>query len=466
MSSFRTIGVIKGTANFRVPHDIAWISVILICAVGAMNATAQKRERPTPPAAADGQLTVDRIYSQPSLGGHTAEGLAWSPDGKQLSFFESRGSGKEEQKELWAMDAATGQRRLLVAAEKLLTILPAVPAKANQSTGLGRIAPSQYQWAPGGAALLFASPQSLTWFDLKTQTPRTLASGKDELADAKISPDGRSVSFVRDHNIWIVDVASGKERSVTVGGSEELRKGELDWVYPEELEISTAYWWAPDSSAIAYLEMDESKVNEYPLVDFASYSGEADEERYPIAGGSNPTVHVYVANLNGAAPQLMDTGADTDIYLPRVNWLRDAKHLAIQRLNRAQTELDLLVAEGASGNSHVLLHEKDLYWINLGSDLYFLKDGKRFLWSSERSGYRHFYLYDLAGNELAQLTKGEWEVTGLEGVDESKGVAVFLRHRKIAAGASSVPRRTRWRGVHAHHQRRRHTSSADECRRG
>ena len=262
MSLFRNIGVIKGTANFRVPYDIAWISVILLCTVGAMNATAQRRERPTPPAAADGQLTVDRIYSQPSLGGHTAEGLAWSPDGKQLSFFESRGSGKEEQKELWAMDAATGQRRLLVAAEKLLTILPTVPAKANQSTGLGRIAPSQYQWAPGGAALLFASPQSLTWFDLKTQTPRTLASGKDELADAKISPDGRSVSFVRDHNIWIVDVAGGKERASPSAAPRNFAKGELDWVYPEELEISTAYWWAPDSSAIAYLEMDESKVNE------------------------------------------------------------------------------------------------------------------------------------------------------------------------------------------------------------
>jgi dipeptidyl-peptidase 4 len=430
MSSFRNIGGMKCSANSKVPYAIAWMSVILICIVGAMNAGAQKRERPTAPAAADGQLTVDRIYSQPSLSGHTAEGLAWSPDGKQLSFFESRGSGKEEQKELWVMDATTGQRRLLVAAEKLLTILPTVPAKASQSTGLGRIAPSQYQWAPGGAALLFASPQSLTWFDLKTQTPRALASGKEELADAKISPDGRSVSFVRDHNIWIVDVASGKERSVTVGGSEELRKGELDWVYPEELEISTAYWWAPDSSAIAYLEMDESKVNEYPLVDFASYSGEADQERYPIAGGSNPTVHVYVANLNGAAPQLMDTGTDNDIYLPRVNWLRDAKHLAIQRLNRAQTELDLLVAEGASGNSHVLLHEKDLYWINLNNDLYFLKDGKRFLWSSERSGYRHFYLYDLTGKELAQLTKGEWEETGLEGVDESKGVLYFSATEK------------------------------------
>jgi dipeptidyl-peptidase-4 len=139
---------------------------------------------------------------------------------------------------------------------------------------------------------------------------------------------------------------------------------------------------------------------------------------------------VYVASLKGGAPQRMDTGANPDIYLPRVSWLRDAKRVAIQRLNRAQTEIDLLVADSATGKSRLLLHEKDLYWINLSDDLYFLKDGKRFLWSSERSGYRHFYLYDLRGTELSQLTKGEWEETGLAGVDESKGLLYFSATEK------------------------------------
>ena len=96
------------------------------------------------------------------------------------------------------------------------------------------------------------------------------------------------MSFVRDHNLWVVNISDGKERALTQGGTEEIRKGELDWVYPEELEITTAYWWAPDSSAIAYLEMDERKVAQYPLVDFSSFTGEADMERYPPAGGANP----------------------------------------------------------------------------------------------------------------------------------------------------------------------------------
>jgi dipeptidyl-peptidase-4 len=380
-------------------------------------------------SAAPGVLTVERIYSRPSLSGELARGVVWAPDGKRVSFLEVQGQGKDARTELWAVDAATGAKSLLVSAEKLLSVLPAPPAKANQSTGLGRIAPSQYQWAPQGAALLFQGENSLTWFDLQTQTPHPLVSGKEMLANPKISPNGRYVSFVRDHNVWIVDVASGKQRAITHGGSEELRKGELDWVYPEELGIKTAYWWAPDSSAIAYLELNESKVTQYPLVDFDSPIGDADFERYPVAGGENPVPRVFVASLQGGEPRLMDTGKG-DIYLPRVEWLRDAKHLAIQRLNRAQTEIDILVAEASAGTSRVLLHEKDLYWINLSDDLYFFRDGKRFLWSSERTGYRHFYLYDLEGRQLAQLTNGEWEETGLEGVDERRGAIYFMATEK------------------------------------
>src|SRR6202044_1257026 len=114
--------------------------------------------------------------------------------------------------------------------------------------------------------LLFEGPQALAWFDSKSQTARVLVDGKEDLADAKISPDGKYVSFVRDHNLWLVSTADGKERALTTGGSEEVRKGELDWVYPEEFRIFSGYWWAPDSSAVAYFEMDERKVPQFPLV--------------------------------------------------------------------------------------------------------------------------------------------------------------------------------------------------------
>jgi dipeptidyl-peptidase-4 len=203
--------------------------------------------------------------------------------------------------------------------------------------------------------------------------------------------------------------------------------------------------------------MDESKVAKYPLVDFSSPEGDAEEERYPPAGGANPIVRVFVAAVGGGEARAMDTGENVDIYIARVNWLTDSKHLAIQRLNRAQTELHLLIADTASGETRTALTEKDQYWINVSNDLHFLKDGKRFLWSSERSGYRHLYLYDLDGKEEAQLTKGEWEVSAVDAVDEGKGLVYFTgtskspleRHLyRVSLDGSAVSRITIHNGTH------------------
>jgi dipeptidyl-peptidase-4 len=410
------------------------------------------------PAAQSAELTIDRIYGQPGLSGRLTRGIAWSPDGKRLTFLDNKGTGPDAKTELWSLDSATGERSLLISADKLESIFPAPSAKQSQATGAGRHAPSQYQWAPNNAALLFEGPNALAWFDLQFQSGRILVSSKDELSDVKISPDSKFVSFVRDHNLFLVSVADGKERAFTTGGGEKLRKGELDWVYPEELELYTAYWWAPDSSAIAYLEMDESKVSQFPLVNFESYTGEADLQRYPVAGGTNPAVHVFVKSLNGGQSRSMDIGTNTDIYIPRVNWLQDSRHLSIQRLNRDQNVLDLLVADTATGRSSTLLTEKDQYWVNVSDDLHFLKDGKRFLWASERTGYRHLYLYSLDGKPIAQLTKGDWEVSHVDGIDESKGVVYFTATEKsplerhlyrVGSDGSGFARITKEDGMHS-----------------
>ncbi len=398
---------------------------LLLCVRGDVLAQQKSAAGPKP-----GELTVERIYSQPSLSGRLTRGIAWMPDNKHISYFETKGSGRDAKPELWTMDAATGERALLVSAEKLEGALPAAPTKNSQATGAGRRAPAQYQWAPGGDALLLEGPQALAWFDLKSQVARVLVNGKEELSDVKISPDGKYVSFVREHNVWLVSTADGKEKALTTGGTEEVRKGELDWVYPEELELFTGYWWAPDSSAIAYLEMDERKVTQFSLLDFASYTGEAELQRYPVPGGTNPVVRVFVAPLGRSKERAMDLGAEADMYIPRVNWLPDSKRLAIQRLNRTQTTLDVLLSDAATGKTSTILTENDPYWINVNDDLYFLKDGQRFLWASERSGYRHIYLYDFSGKEPLQLTKGEWEVSQVERVDEAKGVVYFTAKEK------------------------------------
>jgi dipeptidyl-peptidase 4 len=416
--------------GFMQPRRLARCCVVclLIVSAAVLTQPVLSARQAAAPAAKPGELTVDRIYSQPSLSGRLTRGIAWSPDGKRLTYLESKGSGKEMKVDLWAMDLTTGRRSVLIPSDKLDAIFPA-PAKQSQATGAGRHAPSQYQWAPNGQALLFEGPDALAWYDLATQSGRVLVSSKQEMSDVKISPDSKYVSFVRDHNVWLVGTADGTERALTSGGDEKLRKGELDWVYPEELELYTAYWWAPDSAAIAYLQMDESPVTQFSLLNFESYTGEAELQRYPVAGGKNPVVHVYVAPLKGD-PQLMDTGSDDDIYIPRVNWLPDSKHISIQRLNRDQNVLDLLLADTATGKTSNLLTETDKYWINVNDSLHFFKDGKRFLWASERTGYRHLYLYGMDGKEITQLTNGDWEVTSVDSVDEAKGIVYFTSTEK------------------------------------
>jgi dipeptidyl-peptidase-4 len=184
--------------------------------------------------------------------------------------------------------------------------------------------------------------------------------------------------------------------------------------------------------------MDERPVTRYPIMDMSSPLGSTEYTRYPQAGEPNPVVRVGVVAVTGGETQWMDTGTNTDVYLARVNWLHDSQRVAIQRLNRAQNQLDLLFCDAASGASQNILTEKDKYWINISDDLYFFADNKRFLWSSERTAFRHFYLYDLSGKELDQVTSGDWEVGGLSGfgprstqpgVDEEHGYIYFRSNK-------------------------------------
>ncbi len=356
-------------------------------------------------------LTVQRIYSSPSLSGTLTRGIEWSPDSKQLSYLQSTNGSSE----LWAMDASSGAHKVLVKAETMAAVTQPEKTKAVQSTGLGRIEADNYRWSPRGDSLLFIGSSNLVLLDLKTMQPKTLVSGGADLEDAKFSPDGKWVSFVRDFNLWVVSTAGGDARALTSGGSEEVLKGKLDWVYPEELNTATAYWWSPDSSKIAYYQMDERPVTRYPIVDMSSPAGEIEYTRYPQAGEANPIVRVGVVGVSGGDTKWMDTGANTDVYLARVDWLRDSRRVAIQRLNRAQNQLDLLFCDASSGAAQTVLTETDKYWINISDDLYFFADGKRFLWSSERTGFRHYYAYDLSGKQIAQITSGDWGITGTSG---------------------------------------------------
>jgi len=413
----------------KIARAVVWLALLVVAAqpVAARPNRARLPDRQARPRKA---LTVERIYGSPSLSGALTEGLEWSPDGKLLSYFQRTGQGADARTSLWGLDVASGKRRILLDFEKLRALLPAAPSgSAGQQTGLGRLIPQHYFWAPGSDALLFTSQGHLYWFDLKTNTSKQLTSG-EPVQDPKISPDGGWVSFVRQYDLWVVRVADGQETRLTRGGGEEVMNGQLDWVYPEELDLRTAYWWSPDSSQIAYLQMDERPVTKYPLVNFLSPTAPVETMRYPKAGEANPVVRVGVVAPQGGETRWMETGGDSSVYIARVNWLRDSRRLAIERLNRAQTQLELLLADSSSGSTRAILTERDPSWINVHDDLYFLSDDRRFLWSSERDGFCHLYLYDLNGKLLKQLTRGSWEMAQVAGVDEREGTVYFLATQK------------------------------------
>ncbi len=444
---------------------------MLVIATALTSAPAFAKPRPFK------SLTVERIYGAPSLSGRTTPGIEWAPDGKRVSYLRRESDGVE----MWTMDAATGDRKVLVKASVLEEVMQRRKASAIQSTGLGRVEAENYMWSPTGDALLFVGSSGLVLLDLKTMSPKPLAavpehsadnaaakeSDAGDIEDPKFSPDGKWVSFVRDSNLWVASTSTGDATALTTGGREELLKGDLDWLYPEEFDCSTAYWWSPDSSKIAYYEMDERPVTRYPILDMSSPLGATVFTRFPQAGEPNPIVRVGVVPVAGGETKWMDTGANTDIYLPRVAWLADSSRVAIERLNRAQNQLDLLFADASTGVSQTILTDTDKYWINVADDLYFFTDNKRFLWSSERSGFRHYYLYDLSGRQLDQLTSGDWTITGNGGfgpggdshptVDEGRGYIYFLSNRdelrgtdlyRVSLKDKSIARITRETGVH------------------
>ena len=216
-------------------------ALIVVAGAGWMVAPLARAQ-----SAAAKELTVQRIYSAPSLSGHLTEGIEWTPDSKRISYIVRKGAGPDAPVELWTMDGASGERKMLVGADTLKAVTQREKQQTIQATGLGRVGAESYMWSPDGKAILLAGSSRLVLLDLGTMKPKTIVNGEQDVEDPKFSPDGKRISFVRDSNLWVANIASGETKALTTGGSEEILKGKLDWVYPEELSASTAYWWSPD----------------------------------------------------------------------------------------------------------------------------------------------------------------------------------------------------------------------------
>jgi dipeptidyl-peptidase-4 len=247
-------------------------------------------------------------------------------------------------------------------------------------------------------------------------------NGKQRLAD--FNPDATKVAFVRENNIYIKDLNTGEEKQITTDGKvNEIINGTCDWVYEEEFGFTKAFFWSPDGKKIAYYRFDESKVKEYTLTYYGDLYPRLYTYKYPKAGEDNSIVNIYVYDLESGKSTKMDIGEETDIYIPRIKWTKDANVLSIQHLNRLQNHLDILLSNASTGETKVTYVEDNPYYIDITDNLTFLADNKHFLITSEKDGYNHIYLCSMKGRKAKQLTKGKWDVTEVYGYDaENKEV--------------------------------------------
>lgn len=382
----------------------------------------------TAPAAAQQTLTLERIYGNPSLNGPTPRALKLSPDGKWLTSLRNRADEKERY-DLWAVDTTTGAARMLVDSKKLGTGAELSEAEKMQRER-ARIADYKgivsYDWSADGRSILVPLDGDLYLAGIDGSAKRLTNSATSEL-DGAVSPRGGFVSFVRDQNLFVHDLASGSERRVTSDGGGTISWGVAEFVAQEEMDRRRGYWWSPDDQHLAVARVDESKVEVVSRAAIGADGTKVYDQRYPKAGTPNATVDLYVMRADGSQAYKLDLDDDPDFYLARVDWAPDGKTLYVQWENRAQTELKLLKVDIATRKIVPVIEETAKSWINLHDDFRALRDGS-LIWSSERSGYRHLYRWK--AGKLTQLTKGPWVVEKLAGVDQAAGKLYFTANRE------------------------------------
>ncbi len=278
------------------------------------------------------------------------------------------------------------------------------------------------QWSSDGRKLLVARAGDLFLVDAATGERTQLTRTASRERDAKLAPDGKHVAFRMDHDLHVMELAGRKIKAVTKGGTELVRNAELDWVYPEELALSTAYWWSPDSRRIAYLQFDLTGVMVYPHGDVTQLRPVFEPERYPQAGTPNPKARLGIVAASGGATKWVDLPEmDGGRLIARVEWLPDSSAVAVALLDRVQKEVRWIRTDGKSTTT--IYEQKDPAWINFKDDFRFLAKSPRFLFGAERPDFRHLYwkALDGAAGEPAAVTKGDWEVTELNCVDEAGG---------------------------------------------
>lgn len=258
-------------------------------------------------------------------------------------------------------------------------------------------------------------------YDIKNKTVTPVSvNGKQQYGT--IAPGGKIAAFVRDNNLYIKNIVTGKEQQVTTDGKKnEIINGATDWVYEEEFSFDQAYQWSPDGKHIAYYRFDETNVKEFNLTYYGTLYPKEEKYKYPKAGEENSKVSIFIYNVESGKSVKAEVNKEADQYIPRIKWTADANKLCVTRMNRLQNLLELYSCDAVSGKAELFFTESNPAYIEITNDLHFLKNKKEFIWTSTRDGFNHIYLYSITGSLVNQLTTGKWDVTDFYGFDEANG---------------------------------------------
>jgi len=396
--------------------------IIGLLAATVLSACNQQENTPVlePQGVKIGDLTPAIIHSDPSLSGPSLRRAQISPDGKMVTVLQGRADDASQQ-DLWAYDLETGEGKRLVSSTDLLGAPEILSAEEKnrrermRERGQGIVS---YSWDSAGKQILFPLGGDVYVYNLETSTAMQVTNTAGFETDARISSSGEFVSYVRDNDLYMTRLENGQERRLSYGANALVRNATASFVVQEELARRTGYWVSPTEMHVAYSQIDESPIAIEHRIEFGAGGIENVAQRYPFTGTDNATVKLAIKPLLGGDAVWADIGDDPDIYLARVYWSKNGRHLYAGILSRDNKTLIMLDIDPATGSSRIVFEETSETWINVRGSFKALDDGG-FLWSSERSGFWHIYRYGQMGKPPIQITKGEWPVSRVNCIDEA-----------------------------------------------
>lgn len=379
-----------------------------------------------PALAAPPSYSIADIFAEPGLTGYSPENLQWSRDGKHLTYFLR--DPKTKLADLYIVDADSGKTELLMSGKDLAgaALPPSAIKNQREQEWITRYGVASYHWAQDSSGIYYQSGEQLYFFRLADRRVTQLTRETGEKSYPELSPDGKWIAYVNDGDVRYAELSGGAGAAVAQHAPGVLN-GMLDWVYAEELDLRSAYSWSDDSRYLAFMQFDERPVKTFPLVDYVAQQPDAYPESYPIAGAPNPLVRLGIRDLKADKTAWLKVAGTADTYLARFGWLPGKDEVWALVLDRAQTHAQLYVAKADGKGQRLLASFSDPWWIDVRTELRFLKDGD-FLWTSAVGGWTHLYLFGSDGKPIRRLTSGDYNVIALAGVDEAKGIAYYTRY--------------------------------------